>query len=140
MHVVCAWIGNSEPVAAKHYLQVTDEHYARAVEGAAKSAAVTPSNGLCGGEQETSTPRNSQGIRGVTGSYCTNDYPAWVGTIEENPEKTNNSLQGAAFGAAVHHDSGASDPELAVVANAWPYLDDADKRRILAVVRQAAQG
>jgi hypothetical protein len=22
LHVVCAWIGNSEPVAAKHYLQV----------------------------------------------------------------------------------------------------------------------
>ena len=25
LHVVCAWIGNSQPVAAKHYLQVTDE-------------------------------------------------------------------------------------------------------------------
>jgi hypothetical protein len=24
-HVVCAWIGNSETVAAKHYLQVTDD-------------------------------------------------------------------------------------------------------------------
>jgi integrase len=32
-HVVCAWLGNSEAVAAKHYLQVTDEHYARALEG-----------------------------------------------------------------------------------------------------------
>jgi len=27
LHVVCAWIGNSEPIAAKHYLQVTDEHF-----------------------------------------------------------------------------------------------------------------
>lgn len=27
MHVVCSWIGNSQPVAAKHYLQVTDEHF-----------------------------------------------------------------------------------------------------------------
>ena len=25
-HVVCEWIGNSEAVAAKHYLQVTEEH------------------------------------------------------------------------------------------------------------------
>ncbi|MGZ0174307.1 MAG: tyrosine-type recombinase/integrase [Planctomycetales bacterium] len=32
MHVVCAWIGNSQPIAAKHYLQVTDAHFARAVE------------------------------------------------------------------------------------------------------------
>ncbi len=29
-HVVCAWIGNSRVVARKHYLQVTDEHFARA--------------------------------------------------------------------------------------------------------------
>lgn len=26
-HVVCAWIGNSVPVARKHYLQVTNEHF-----------------------------------------------------------------------------------------------------------------
>ncbi len=30
IHVVCAWIGNSEAVATKHYLQVTDEHFERA--------------------------------------------------------------------------------------------------------------
>ncbi|MCA9235754.1 MAG: site-specific integrase [Planctomycetales bacterium] len=30
LHVVCAWIGNSQPVAAKHYLQVTDDHFERA--------------------------------------------------------------------------------------------------------------
>lgn len=31
IHVVCAWIGNSAAVAAKHYLQVTEEDFARAV-------------------------------------------------------------------------------------------------------------
>lgn len=31
MHVVCAWIGNTQPVAVKHYLQVTSEHFERAV-------------------------------------------------------------------------------------------------------------
>ena len=30
-HVVCAWIGNSEAVARKHYLQVTDDHLAKAL-------------------------------------------------------------------------------------------------------------
>ena len=30
MHVVSAWIGNSQPIAAKHYLQVTCEHFERA--------------------------------------------------------------------------------------------------------------
>jgi len=42
-HVVCAWIGNSQQVARKHYLQVTDEHFERAAQlvtpGTARNAA-----------------------------------------------------------------------------------------------------
>ena len=34
LHVVTTWIGNTEAVAAKHYLQVTSEHFHRAVSGA----------------------------------------------------------------------------------------------------------
>jgi hypothetical protein len=33
-HVVCAWIGNSIRVAEKHYLQVTEDHYRRALQNA----------------------------------------------------------------------------------------------------------
>jgi integrase len=33
IHVVCQWIGNSEAVAKRHYLQVTDEHFAQAARG-----------------------------------------------------------------------------------------------------------
>lgn len=53
LHVVCNWIGNSAIIAAKHYLQVTDDHFAKATgvkaegivsegekEGGAKSGAV----------------------------------------------------------------------------------------------------
>lgn len=48
LHVVCAWIGNSEAIAAKHYLQVTDEHFqkasanAQAGENPAQKAAQNP--------------------------------------------------------------------------------------------------
>jgi len=38
MHVVCQWIGNSEPVAAKHYLQVTDDHFKQATADSAEAA------------------------------------------------------------------------------------------------------
>ena len=31
-HVVCAWLGNSIQVAKKHYLQVTDEHFEKALQ------------------------------------------------------------------------------------------------------------
>lgn len=34
IHVVCAWIGNSEAVAKRHYLQVTESHFARAIDDA----------------------------------------------------------------------------------------------------------
>ena len=37
LHVVCAWMGNSQLVAAKHYLQVTDDHFQM---GAGRDSAV----------------------------------------------------------------------------------------------------
>lgn len=40
-HVVCAWIGNSHAVAAKHYLQVTDEHFEKAVQNAVHHPTAT---------------------------------------------------------------------------------------------------
>jgi hypothetical protein len=53
-HVVCKWLGNSPKIARKHYLKVTDEHFAAAqkpfaesealaLQKAAQSAAVTKS-------------------------------------------------------------------------------------------------
>ena len=35
--MVCHWLGNSRSVAMRHYLQVTDEHYERAVMGTGKA-------------------------------------------------------------------------------------------------------
>jgi integrase len=40
-HVVCAWLGNSEDIAKKHYYQVTDAHFAAASAG--PGMAVAPS-------------------------------------------------------------------------------------------------
>jgi len=78
MHVVCSWIGNSEPVAAKHYLQVTDAHYEQAVgEAAQKAAQYSPEKACKGQKQETQNP----GFAGVCGplQYCTNGQVAAVG-------------------------------------------------------------
>ncbi len=41
-HVVCAWIGNSEDVAKLHYLQVTDQHFEKAVQNPVQSMHGTP--------------------------------------------------------------------------------------------------
>ena len=38
LHVVTAWLGNSQLIAAKHYLQVTDEHFAKATQNPTQRA------------------------------------------------------------------------------------------------------
>ncbi len=51
-HVVAGWMGNSEPVAIKHYLHTTDEHFDQAIRGtkaareAARGLQETPRNAL----------------------------------------------------------------------------------------------
>ena len=43
-HVVNAWIGNSRQVAEKHYLQVTDDHFVRALQICARNPSQDPAN------------------------------------------------------------------------------------------------
>ena len=40
--MVCAWIGNSRLVAAKHYLQVTDAHFEKAAGRSPPPSAPEP--------------------------------------------------------------------------------------------------
>ncbi|MBX7168595.1 MAG: site-specific integrase [Pirellulales bacterium] len=56
-HVVCDWIGNSQAVATTHYLQVTDEHYKRAVEGG-KQALQNPTQSAHGKARHEATSEN----------------------------------------------------------------------------------
>jgi len=72
MHVVCAWIGNSEPVAAKHYLQLTDEHFERAVSGesagdevAQNAAQYTQVEGRKGRDKNAETPAFTEKYGGL---------------------------------------------------------------------------
>ena len=63
LHVACAWVGNTAAVANKHYLQVTDEHFADASKGVAKGTpkhAETEGNGM---NQQTRKPLENQGFR-----------------------------------------------------------------------------
>lgn len=56
IHVVCQWIGNSPRIAARHYLQVTDEHLRRAkgeASGEAKGEARSFAQPNINGQQAT---------------------------------------------------------------------------------------
>ena len=56
IHVVCAWIGNSKAVAAKHYLQVTDDHFAKATQDPTQTVH---DRSDCDGQAQQDTPRKS---------------------------------------------------------------------------------
>ena len=47
IHVICAWIGNSPAVAAKHYLQVTEDHFKKAVQNPVHFPVQQAAAGLC---------------------------------------------------------------------------------------------
>ncbi len=59
MHVVCAWIGNSQPVAAKHYLQLTDEHFARAIDNQSEERIQAAQNPAQKAHEKTGNGRNA---------------------------------------------------------------------------------
>lgn len=63
MHVVCKWIGNTEPVAARHYLQVTDEHYAEAVQKAVQQLHAGTRTDSQDGSEDSTKPRKCRGLR-----------------------------------------------------------------------------
>jgi integrase len=64
--VVCAWMGNTEAVAKRHYLQVTEDHFAAALKGdgksAAKSAAVSAGQHRTLPDHQTQNPSENRGI------------------------------------------------------------------------------
>ncbi len=66
MHVVCKWIGNSEPVAAKFYLQVTDDHFAKAVQNPVQDPAVTHGKGPYVEPQDSCFAESSGSLRNYT--------------------------------------------------------------------------
>ena len=64
-HVVCKWIGNSEAVARKHYLQVTDEHFEKAAnpqENPQQSPAASTFHDVSQETTESEKPAENNGF------------------------------------------------------------------------------
>ena len=55
LHVVTGWFGNSQRVAIKHYLQITDDDFERAIQGHAESGAKAVQNTV----QQPAAPKSS---------------------------------------------------------------------------------
>lgn len=72
IHVVCKWIGNSQLIAAKHYLQITDDHFAQAVgaESEADSDAGALQNALQHSAAPARTPSHRKPGRSSKSTGC----------------------------------------------------------------------
>jgi integrase len=87
-HVVCRWLGNSELVAAKHYLQLTDEHFEKAtgeVSGAPLKAPLdTPLRGTLASQSDSADEPQTPVFT------VKNDSVAFGDTCQELPSKDSN--------------------------------------------------
>src|SRR5262245_30765978 len=73
VHVVCAWIGNSAPIAARHYLQVTEADFRRAaICGATEvqNAVQQPAALSCMEPQEATQARFDCGLVPEDATCC----------------------------------------------------------------------
>ncbi len=64
-HVACSWLGHSPAVAARHYLQVTDEHFKIAAQVGAKSGAATSA-------LARTEPQGAEGVKGAGEHFSNN--------------------------------------------------------------------
>ena len=73
MHVVCEWIGNSQAVAAKHYLQTTDEHFEQAANEATGTLqkAVQQPDGEDRNEAQKASRKGENSPECASLRYCT---------------------------------------------------------------------
>lgn len=75
-HVVCAWIGNTEKVAAAHYLQVTEDHFEKAIAAPAGALQKRCSNQRIAPQRrsgrfypQSHKPRLCRGLRSLARYY-----------------------------------------------------------------------
>jgi hypothetical protein len=65
LHVVTKWFGNTEAIAKKHYLQVTDEDYVRAAAGLSPDASTpAPDSPSSGGKDDAKNRRTPTTLHG----------------------------------------------------------------------------
>lgn len=124
LHVVAAWLGNTPSIATRHYLQVTEAHFQRAVHFPVQSVAFPDVQGDSGRSGRERDELQSAGVNA-------GERSGMLGNMgEEGLEPTRNSVAFPSilkFHVSAGAESGAidNDPRLASLVAAWPTLPDA---------------
>lgn len=147
IHVVTTWLGNTPGVAMKHYLQVVEDDFQRAIGSDAQSDALPAQNQTQ--RMHASSSSVSQGsplirdLVATSASSCETQLVTTkqlsggqgIRTTPENAGKTTLSDQGDAESGAVGAFSVPDDPDLWAVIQAWPSLPEDAKSAVLEVAK-----
>lgn len=126
LHVVCAWLGNSAPIADRHYLTVRDEDFAKAATKPATSPGAESANQ--GVEADSAAPKRP--IHAGKRRKGKDSLP---------PRGSEPGSNGEPESAATLADGnkGGNMDGLALVSARWSTLAAAVRRKIVALVRAA---
>ena len=84
IQVVCSWIGNSPKVAAKHYLQITEDHFEKAVQFPLQNTAVSARTASQPNNHDEEKPFVCKPIQKET-TPCENTKPSLLGRTGLEP-------------------------------------------------------
>ncbi|MHC4517705.1 MAG: hypothetical protein ACYTAS_03880 [Planctomycetota bacterium] len=133
-------MGNSRPVAQKHYLQVTDGHFKQATQptAASKAAQNAAQQDAELSRRESHLVRKSAFCDEKRG--CARQCEAIMGDtgLERPPlarSKTLISQERGTESGTVDVNKTPEDPDLALIVERWPSLPEHIKEAVLALVR-----
>ena len=135
-HVVVAWIGHSETVARKHYLQVTDANFERATSKVLAPQAAPQLCGVIETEENTEIDENEKTVVFTAFSAEFASLPEEQITrpgLETYTENTGETALCEMPGPT----GGPIGPDLQTVIDAWPHLNRATRAKILRDVQRA---
>jgi integrase len=141
LHVVTSWLGNTARIAAKHYLQVTDEHFERAAERVRKTTRALHEPPCTTMQALPAEGRkNADLVHGDILYTTVQCHPVGGTGLEQSPlapPKTPISSHESAQNYTPRAPDSPSDPDLAEIVRRWPHLHEAIRTRILALVQEA---
>ena len=136
--MVCDWIGNTEAIASKHYLQVTEDHFAKAVQNPVQHPAVLPRTG-----SQATLPAHEK--TPVLQGFAAGCEVVQTGRVEDRGSAPGTfpcgyrpiTGQGGSESGSVGDENAPTNSTLASLIEAWPTLPPDTQRAILAIVEAA---
>jgi integrase len=141
-HVVAAWLGHSVEVGAKHYMQVTDDHFAAATQGNVNSDARPAETGENWVKSETDKDENSRISAGFSVSETNPDPLEGVGKPSNSPRKQGVPARGDVNSDAKTNGTDANPAKLTDLFDrltlAWRRLNSAGRVEVVELAETLA--